>query len=87
MCGNKWRITIETSLYCSLDTIKRLSEVIDNWIVDIKSLNPQIYQSYTERESQVVQILGYLRELVPNDNVTIKVPHIPGYNDDMKQNT
>ena len=83
LCGDKWRITIETSLHCSFDTIKRLSEVIDNWIVDIKSLNPHIYQSYTERESQVVQTLGYLCKLVPNDNVTIKVPHIPGYNDDV----
>lgn len=35
ICGKKWKITLETSLYgASYNTIHMLSEVVDQWIVD-----------------------------------------------------
>lgn len=82
LCGNKWKITLETCLRCSYNTIQALSNVVDQWIVDVKSMNPFIYQEYTGVMSGILQHLKCIQMLVPQDKVTIKVPHIPGYNDD-----
>lgn len=82
LCGDKWKITLETCLRCSYNTIKNLSTAVDHWVVDIKSLNPFIYQKYTGVMSGVLLHLISIQMLVPQDRITIKVPHIPGYNDD-----
>lgn len=82
ICGDKWKITLETCLRCSYNTIRDLSSVVDHWIVDIKSMNSFIYQEYTGVMSGVLQHLHSIRELVPQDKVTIKVPRIPDYNND-----
>lgn len=82
LCGEKWKITLETCLRCSYNTIQELSNVVDQWIVDVKSLNPFIYEEYTGVMSGVFQHLRSIQMLVPENQVTIKVPHIPGFNDD-----
>lgn len=82
LCGDKWKITLETCLRCSYNTIQNLSQAVDHWIVDVKSINPLIYQDYTGVKSGVLQQLESLRILVSPDKITIKVPHIPGYNDE-----
>ena len=82
ICGDKWKITLETSLRCSYNTIKDLSPVVDHWIVDIKSMNPFIYEEYTGVMSGVLQHLSSIQNLVPQEKITVKVPHIPGFNDD-----
>lgn len=82
ICVDKWKITLETCLKCSYNTIQDLSPVVDNWLVDIKSMNPFIYEEYTGIMSGVLQHLYSLKELVTSDKITIKVPHIPGFNDD-----
>ena len=82
ICGDKWKITLETCLRCSYDTIKDLSDVVDHWIVDVKSMNPFIYQEYTGVMSGVLQYLSSIQKLVAQEKITIKVPHIPGFNDE-----
>lgn len=82
LCGNAWKITIETCLRCSLSTIKRLSNVVDAWIVDIKSFNSFIYRQYTGEQSDILQHLTSLQINVPNDKITIKVPIIDGFNNE-----
>lgn len=82
ICVDKWKITLETCLRCSYNTIQDLSPVVDHWLVDIKSMNPFIYKEYTGIMSGVLQHLYSLKELVTSDKITIKVPHIPGFNDD-----
>lgn len=82
ICGDKWKITLETSLRCSYNTIKDLSPVVDHWIVDIKSMNPFIYEEYTGVMSGILQHLSSIQKLVPQERIIIKVPHIPGFNDD-----
>lgn len=81
LCGNKWKIIIETSLVCSYATIRELSIVVDHWIVDIKTMNSHIYAEYTGECSGILQHLSALKRFVPNERVTIKVPLIPDYND------
>ena len=82
ICGDKWKITLETSLRCSYNTIKDLSPVVNHCIVDIKSMNPFIYEEYTGVMSGILQHLSSIQKLVPQEKITIKVPHIPGFNDD-----
>ena len=82
ICGDKCKITLETCLRCSYNTIQDLSPVVDHWIVDIKSMNPFIYEEYTGVMSGVLQHLSSIQKLVSQEKITVKVPHIPGFNDD-----
>ena len=82
VCGDKWKITLETSLACSADDLEMLTDVVDHWIVDVKSMDSAIYERYTGRPSGVSQNLSRLQKLVPNEKVTIKVPAIPDFNED-----
>ena len=82
VCGDKWKITLETSLACSSDDLEMLKDVVDHWIVDVKSMDSAIYERYTGRPSGVSQNLSRLQKLVPNEKVTIKVPAIPDFNED-----
>lgn len=82
LCGDRWKITLESCIACSYGTIENLSDVVDYWIVDIKSMNSSIYKKYTGKTSGVLQHLRSLKMLVPQEKVTIKIPHIPKFNDD-----
>ena len=79
LCPKNWKITLETSLDCSFNTIKALAPYVDEWIVDIKSMNADIYYRYTGTNSAVHQHLECAKRLLPADKVTIKVPHIPDF--------
>lgn len=81
LCGDEWRITLETSLYdCPYATLQRLAPIIDKWIVDVKEMNIAIYKDYTGHMSHIHQSLACLRKLHLMDKVTIKVPLIPDFN-------
>lgn len=79
LCPMNWKITLETSLDCSYNTIKALAPYVSEWIVDIKSMNADIYYRYTGKNSAVHQHLECAKTLLPLDKVTIKVPHIPDF--------
>ena len=79
LCPKNWKITLETSLDCSFDTIRTLAPHVDEWIVDIKSMNTDIYYRYTGTNSAVHQHLWCAKKLLSPDKVTIKVPHIPDF--------
>ena len=80
LCPKNWKLTIETSLRCSAQTIKALSTFIDEWIVDVKDMNNSIYENYTKVPSIITEQLQNLKKLVPLDRITIKVPLIPNFN-------
>ena len=80
LCPKNWKLTIETSLRCSAQTIKALSTFIDEWIVDVKDMNNSIYENYTKVPSIITEQLQNLKKLVPLDRITIKVPFIPYFN-------
>ena len=75
-----WKLTIETALRCSYETIESLSAYIDEWIVDVKDMNNSIYENYTKVPSIITEQLQNLKKLVPLDRITIKVPFIPYFN-------
>lgn len=81
ICGESWKITIETALHgCTYRTIEQLAPVIDEWIVDVKDMDNDIYYQYTGHPPLIKQNLAYLQKLDLADKVTVKVPLIPGYN-------
>ena len=75
-----WKVTLETSLQCSTETIRLLAPYIDEWIVDIKDLDESIYEKYTGVSSAIMQQLHIIKEFVHVDKVIVKVPHIPHFN-------
>lgn len=82
LCGEKWKITVETALACHPHNIELLAPIVDHWIVDIKDMNPRIREKYTGRVGDSAHQLCYLKQYGIVDNVTIRVPHIPGFNTD-----
>lgn len=83
ICKNdKWRLRIETSLNVPNDVVRSIANVIDNWYVDIKDLSPDIYMAYTgSSNKQVIDNLSWLAGNGYCEKVTIRMPHIAGYND------
>ena len=76
-----WKLTIETSLNVPRAMVEDLLLIIDHWIVDIKDMNPQIYESYTGKDnSQVIDNLKLLHER--GAKLTVRVPLILDYNTD-----
>lgn len=82
LCGEKWKITVETTLACHPHCIELLAPIVDHWIVDVKDMNPRIREKYTVCKGDSVHQLSYLKQYGIMDNVTIRVPHIPGFNTD-----
>ena len=79
--ADKWNITIETSLNVPFKQIGILLPYINKMIVDIKDLNPQIYESYTQtRNATVLQNLKLLANNGDVNNMVIRIPLIEGYN-------
>lgn len=75
----KWRINIETSLNVPKRLVEMMKGVVNHWIVDIKDMNPIIYKAYTEKDiGLVIDNLQYLTK--NNSKITVRVPHIPGFN-------
>ena len=82
ICNKQWKITLETCLRCSFGQISSLKSAVDYWIVDIKSYDSTIYEKYTGQLSCLKQSLASLSKIVPDENVIIKIPRIPEYNEE-----
>ena len=80
LCGKRWRITIETSLAVPYAEIQKLVPVVDQWIVDVKDLNADIYKAYTGQISHILAQLTRLKRVVPQKRIALRVPRIPGFN-------
>ena len=81
-----WRFTAETSLNVPPESASRAAALFDAFIVDIKTLDPAIYRRYTGREPGPV--LENLRDLLAEkgpESIQVRVPLIPGYNDEADQ--
>jgi pyruvate formate lyase activating enzyme len=76
-----WHKRIETSLNVEWRDFKFLIDDIDEWIIDIKDMNPEIYKAYTGIENdRVIKNLSVLAEHVGKEHVVIRIPFIPKYN-------
>lgn len=83
ICGHEWRITIETSLNVPPENISLLLPVVDSLIIDVKTLDKDIYCLYTGTDnSRVMENLTRIAEASRQDDCIVRLPLIPGYNDE-----
>jgi putative pyruvate formate-lyase 1-activating enzyme len=81
ICGTAWNITVETSLYVPQNHLRRLLNVVNTYIVDIKDLNPDIYLEYTSKDIGLLkENLQWLTAHVAKENIFVRVPSIPNHN-------
>ncbi len=86
MGAKDWNVTVETSLNVPQHHIVQLLPYIDEYIVDIKDMNPEIYEQYTGKNNNLVK--SNLNWLIDNgyaERIICRIPLIPGYNDDTHQ--
>lgn len=83
LCGPQWSIVVETSLNVPEESVMKVDEVVDGYIVDIKDLNTEIYQTYTGKDNALtLKNLEWLLQRREARNVVARVPHIPNFNTD-----
>ncbi len=81
VCGKHWRLTVETSLNVKQELLEKALEVVDDFIVDIKDMNPNIYEAYTGKSNeQVLANLKLLAGRLGEKRVRVRVPVIPKFN-------
>lgn len=90
ICGPEWNLTLETSLNVPADNVRRLSSVINQFIIDIKETNDEIYRHYTGLSNR--RALDNLQELLQEgraDDLIVRLPLIEGYNtqEDIERST
>ena len=83
LCGDVWRLYVETSLNVPRASVEAAADIFDGFIVDVKDTNPDIYRRYTGRDNtDMLQNLAWLIERVGADNVLVRLPLIPNFNTD-----
>ena len=76
-----WKINIETSLNVPKEHIESLIPIVDEFVIDIKDMNPQIYKEYTGIDNRrVLENLKFIAAAGVADKCLIRIPLIPGYN-------
>lgn len=79
----EWRIVVETSLNVPKESVERALSCVDEFIVDIKDINNDIYKSYTGQNNEIVlNNLKFLADNKGDKSVRVRVPFINGYNNE-----
>ena len=79
--SKRWNIAVETSLNVPKENLQELRSYINEYIVDIKDMNPNVYQQYTGNSNeQVKSNLKWLIDEGLSDRIICRIPLIPGYN-------
>ncbi|MCM1141675.1 MAG: radical SAM protein [Muribaculum sp.] len=80
LCPSEWNLRLETALSVPTEYIEQPVSVIDEWIVDIKSMNSDVFRSYTTKDIELRdKNLLLLSNSVPLDNIIVKIPIIPEF--------
>ena len=83
LCGPQWQILAETSLNVPFENVQTIDPILDGYIIDIKDMNPEIYQAYTGKDNSVVLTnLEWLLKHGDPNRVMVRVPNIPEFNTD-----
>ena len=83
LCGPQWQILAETSLNVPFENVQTIDPILDGYIIDIKDMNPEIYQGYTGKDNSVVLTnLEWLLKHGDPNRIMVRVPHIPEFNTD-----
>ena len=80
-CPPEWTIYLESSLHVENHHLQAVAPFITHYYIDVKDMNPDIYRRYTSIDNhRVLENLQWLAAHIDLDKVTIRLPHIPGYN-------
>ena len=83
LCGPQWQILAETSLNVPFENVQTIDPILDGYIIDIKDMNPEVYQAYTSKDNSVVLTnLEWLLKHGDPNRIMVRVPHIPEFNTD-----
>ena len=83
LCADRWKITLETSLNVPLSSLQTVTPLINDFIIDIKDANDEIYMAYTGKSNaQVWENLAWLAANYDREHVILRVPLIPEFNTD-----
>lgn len=83
VCPREWHLYAESCLNIPAELIPVAARCVDHFFIDVKDMNPAIYHAYTGRDNALVKSnLALLLSLVGAERVTVRVPHIPGFNTD-----
>jgi len=80
--AKEWNVTVESSLNVPRQHLELLLPYIDEYIVDIKDMDSEIYEQYTGKNNE--QVKSNLKWLVENGKakqIICRIPLILGYND------
>lgn len=81
LCGDRWKLLVETSLNVPNEKVQTVDAVLDGYMVDIKDMDPGIYETYTgKNNARVVENLEWLLHHGDPDRIVVRVPHIPNHN-------
>ena len=81
LCAGRWKLTLETSLNVPLKSLQTVAPLIQDFIIDIKDANDEIYTAYTGKTNvQVWENLSWLAANYDREHVIIRVPLIPEFN-------
>ncbi|MCR4826786.1 MAG: radical SAM protein [Bacteroidales bacterium] len=83
LCAGRWKITLETSLNVALPALQTVAPLVNDFIIDIKDANDEIYAAYTGKSNaQVWENLAWLAANYDHEHVFLRVPLIPEFNTD-----
>lgn len=81
LCGNRWHITAETSLNIPTEQLAIAVNAVDDFIIDVKDMNPEIYARYTGSDPHLVrENLLLLKQIAAPKLIKLRVPLIPHFN-------
>lgn len=81
LCPKEWKLRAETSLHVPRENLEKVMDAVDEFFVDIKDMNPAIYESYTGKTNRLIyDNLTYLLGSVGPGRIVVRVPLIPGFN-------
>jgi len=74
-----WQFTMETSLNVPRHHLEEVAPFIDSFIIDIKDMNPDIYQAYTGKTNQKVidNLAWLLAHAKHKERIILRLPLIP----------
>lgn len=87
ICEPEMTFYVETSFNVEWDSIRSVTDVVDCFYVDIKSMDLDVYKEYTGGD--IVPVIENIRkyiEIKGSDSIIVRIPEIPGFVDAEQQN-
>lgn len=81
LCADRWKITLETSLNVPAESLQIVAPLVNDFIIDIKDANDEIYTAYTGKSNvKVWENLSWLAANYDHEHVILRIPLIPEFN-------